>query len=119
MLPCVRSLCCSAHSIVVQADCLHLKHKNEIKSSSSLAYALIVVCNWYMLHSLVQLIIGCISAGTWMVEVITGKGLHSTGKDPKLLPAVKAYLRDRDFDCWETPGKVVFKIFPSGGDQDY
>ena len=57
-------------------------------------------------------------AGTWMVEVITGKGLHSVGKDPKLLPAVRQYLGDRGFHWWDAPGKVVFKIAPEE-DQDY
>lgn len=52
-----------------------------------------------------------------MVEVITGKGLHSAGKDPKLLPAVKRFLRDRDLDCWDAPGKVVFRMEPR--DEDY
>lgn len=53
-----------------------------------------------------------------MVEVITGKGLHSVGKDPKLLPAVRQYLGDRGFHWWDAPGKVVFKIAPEE-DQDY
>lgn len=51
-------------------------------------------------------------AGTWLVEVITGKGLHSVGRDPKLLPAVKGYLTDRNLECWEEPGKVVFRMAP-------
>ncbi len=54
-----------------------------------------------------------LSAGTWMVEAITGKGLHSVGQDPKLLPAVKEYLAARSVDYWEVPGMVVFKIYPS------
>lgn len=48
-----------------------------------------------------------------MVEAITGKGLHSVGQDPKLLPAVKEYLAARSVDYWEVPGMVVFKIYPS------
>ena len=50
-------------------------------------------------------------AGTWIVEAVVGKGLHSV-KDPKLLPAVKQYLKNLGIQFWEVPGMVVFNITP-------
>ena len=49
--------------------------------------------------------------GTWNVEAIVGKGLHSVN-DPKLLPAVKQRLQSLGIPFWEVPGMVVFKIVP-------
>ena len=57
-----------------------------------------------------------IVTGTWIVEAVTGKGLHSV-KDPKLLPAVKQYLLERQIEHWEVPGMVVFKVCPSDDDE--
>lgn len=48
---------------------------------------------------------------TWIVEAVVGKGLHSV-KDPKLLPAVKQYLKNLGVHFWEVPGMVVFNITP-------
>ena len=55
------------------------------------------------------------AAGTWMVEAVTGKGLHSARQEPKLLPAVKQYLTGRSVEFWESPGMVVFMLRPSEG----
>lgn len=60
--------------------------------------------------------ISSVSAGTWLVEAITGKGLHSAGQDAKLLPAVKQHLAKKDITFWELPGMVVFKLSPSPDD---
>lgn len=54
----------------------------------------------------------CFLAGTWNVEAIVGKGLHSIN-DPKLLPAVKQQLQNLGIPFWEVPGMVVFKIVPA------
>lgn len=52
-------------------------------------------------------------AGTWNVEVVTGKGLHSSVDGPKILPAVRHFLKERSYEFWEVPGMVVFKIHPT------
>ncbi|KAL0026695.1 hypothetical protein WJX79_005067 [Trebouxia sp. C0005] len=50
---------------------------------------------------------------TWNVEVVTGKGLHSSVDGPKILPAVRHFLKERSYEFWEVPGMVVFKIHPT------
>ena len=54
-----------------------------------------------------------VSAGTWQIEAVTGKGLHSVGNEPKLLPAVKQFLDSEGIPWWPgNPGMVVFQLNP-------
>lgn len=42
------------------------------------------------------------------VEIITGKGMHSVGQEPKLKPAIRYFLKSEGYSSKEFPG--MFKV---------
>ena len=63
-------------------------------------------------------VVGILSAGTWQLEIITGRGRHSEGNKPRLQPAVLDWLSDHQIEgkvSPTNPGAVLANI-PSAGE---
>ena len=53
--------------------------------------------------------IPAVPAGKKIIKVITGRGAHSRG-DPKLMQAVKDWLRERDYAFEEKIGHILVML---------